>query len=43
MTTLLRVADRAGDNLFHLEDFVNREMSVSAADATAPGAAGGAL
>jgi ferritin len=43
MTTLLRIADRAGDNLFHLEDFVNREMSVAGADATAPGAAGGTL
>jgi len=43
MTTLLRIADRAGDNLFHLEDFVNREMKPAGDDATAPTAAGGAL
>ncbi|WP_197379172.1 ferritin [Mycolicibacterium mengxianglii] len=43
MTTLLRIADRAGENLFHLEDFVNREMSQTGADATAPAAAGGSL
>ena len=43
MTTLLRIADRAGANLFHLEDFVAREMSQDGADATAPAAAGGAL
>src|SRR3954466_1430151 len=27
MTTLLRIVRRAGDNLFHVEDFVAREMS----------------
>ena len=43
MTTLLRIADRAGANLFDLEDFVAREMSAPAADPTAPAAAGGAL
>jgi ferritin len=43
MTTLLRIADRAGDNLFHLEDFVAREMSYDNADAAAPAAAGGLL
>jgi bacterioferritin B len=44
MTTLLRIAERAGDNLFHLEDFVAREMSAAdGSDATAPAAAGGAL
>ncbi|BBY86017.1 Bacterioferritin BfrB [Mycolicibacterium tokaiense] len=44
MTTLLRIAERAGDNLFHLEDFVAREMpAADGADATAPAAAGGAL
>lgn len=43
VTTLVRIADRAGANLFHLEDFVARELSVAAADATAPRAAGGAL
>ena len=29
MTTLVRIADRAGTNLFHLEDFVAREISVA--------------
>ncbi|MGE0219246.1 ferritin [Mycolicibacterium sp.] len=43
MTTLVRIAERAGADLFHLEDFVAREMSTGAADPTAPKAAGGAL
>ncbi len=43
MTTLLRIADRAGANLFDLEDFVSREMVAGPADATAPAAAGGSL
>ena len=43
MTTLLRTADRAGDNLFHLEDFVAREMSHGQSDPTSPTVAGGAL
>ncbi|AKS31261.1 ferritin [Mycolicibacterium goodii] len=43
MTTLVRIADRAGSDLFHLEDFVAREMSAAGADPTAPRAAGGAL
>lgn len=43
MTTLLAIAKRAGDNLFHLEDFVAREMAGDSADPTAPAAAGGAL
>lgn len=43
MTTLVRIADRAGDNLFNLEDFVAREMAAPAADPSAPKAAGGAL
>ena len=43
MTTLLRIADRAGTNLFHLEDFVAREMGVAAKDLAAPKAAGGAI
>jgi ferritin len=42
MTTLVRIADRAGANLFHLEDFVAREMESSAAT-SAPRAAGGHL
>ncbi|ODU01921.1 MAG: bacterioferritin [Pseudonocardia sp. SCN 72-86] len=43
MTTLLTVVRRAGDNLFHIEDFVAREMSraAAAADASAPPVAGG--
>jgi ferritin len=42
MTTLVNVAKRAGDNLFHLEDFLAREISGGAADdPTAPTAAGG--
>ncbi|HEY1968732.1 MAG TPA: ferritin [Pseudonocardia sp.] len=41
MSTLLRVVDRAGDNLFHIEDFVARELtSGEAADPTTPPAAG---
>ena len=42
MTTLLTIVDRAGDNLFHIEDFVAREMNKKASEATgAPRAAGG--
>lgn len=43
MTTLVRVADRAGADLFHLEDFVARDIAGATADPTAPAAAGGAL
>ncbi|SNT26870.1 ferritin [Rhodococcoides kyotonense] len=44
MKTLLNIADRAGHNLFDLEEFVAREMSgAAAADAGAPHAAGGSL
>ena len=43
MTTLVRIADRAGANLFHLEDFVAREIGKAATDPAAPKAAGGAL
>ena len=42
-TTLIRIADRAGTNLFHLEDFVARELATTAADPNAPKAAGGNL
>ncbi|WP_430335087.1 ferritin [Rhodococcus sp. ACT016] len=43
MTTLLTIADRAGSNLFDLEDFVAREMS-SVDDASgAPPVAGGKI
>lgn len=42
MTTLLTVVRRAGDNLFHIEDFVAREMTrTGAVDASAPPVAGG--
>ena len=43
MTTLVRIAERAGDNLFNLEDFVAREMAAAATDPSAPKAAGGTL
>lgn len=43
MTTLVRVAERAGDDLFHLEDFVAREITAAESDPTAPTAAGGAI
>ncbi|WP_006242468.1 ferritin [Mycolicibacterium tusciae] len=44
MTTLVRIAERAGDNLFNLEDFVAREMAAAAAaNPSAPKAAGGTL
>lgn len=43
ITTLVRISERAGANLFHLEDFVARELSGATADATAPKAAGGNL
>ena len=43
MTTLVRIAERAGADLFHLEDFVAREITASGADPAAPKAAGGAI
>ncbi len=44
MKTLLNVARRAGDNLFHLEEYLARETVGDAAnDPTAPPAAGGAV
>ncbi|MDV6274597.1 ferritin [Rhodococcus erythropolis] len=43
MTTLLTIADRAGANLFDLEDFVSREMSTVADTTGAPNAAGGTI
>lgn len=43
ITTLVRISERAGANLFHLEDFVARELAVASADPTAPKAAGGNL
>ncbi|MDF3320209.1 ferritin, partial [Rhodococcus sp. C3V] len=38
MTTLLTIADRAGANLFDLEDFVSREMSTVGDTTGAPSA-----
>jgi len=44
MSTLLTVPQRAGDNLFEVENFLARETGGNAGvDADAPGAAGGAL
>ncbi|MFB9906484.1 ferritin [Allokutzneria oryzae] len=44
MTTLLTIVDRAGDNLFHIEDFLVREnVGDEGDDPTAPPAAGGAV
>ncbi len=43
MTTLVRVSERAGADLFHLEDFVAREIGAAQADPTAPKVAGGRL
>lgn len=41
MSTLLTVVERAGDNLFHVEDFLARESVGDAVDPTAPRTAGG--
>ena len=41
MTRLLRVADRAGHNLFDLENFVAREIGTGATEPGAPRIAGG--
>ena len=43
ITTLVRVSERAGTDLFHLEDFVAREVAAGVADPLAPKAAGGAV
>jgi bacterioferritin B len=45
MSTLLTVVERAGDNLFNVEDFLARESvgELGAADPTAPRTAGGRL
>lgn len=44
MTTLLTIVDRASGNLFHLENFVARELnSGGSADPTAPPVAGGGI
>jgi ferritin len=41
MTTLLRVAERAGTNLFEIENFVAREINSAPSQSDAPHAAGG--
>lgn len=42
MTTLLTIVDRAGENLFHIEDFIAREMtSESRGGGNTPRASGG--
>lgn len=41
MTTLVRVAGRAGDNLFDLENFLAREVGTVSAEPGAPRIAGG--
>ncbi|MFD4429314.1 ferritin [Nocardia sp. NPDC058497] len=43
MNTLLNIADRAGSNLFDLENFIAREMSTPSDASGAPSAAGGHL
>lgn len=43
MTSLVRVADRAGANLFDLENFVAREIDSPRGVSDAPAAAGGRL
>ena len=44
MSTLLRVVERAGENLFHVEDFLAREsVGHAGEDPTAPRTAGGRL
>ena len=44
MSTLLTIAQRAGDNLFDIENYIAREtIAGGPVDADAPGAAGGAL
>jgi len=43
MNTLLAIMDRAGTNVFHIEDFLSREDVGAETDPTAPRVAGGAL
>jgi ferritin len=42
MSTLLQVAERVGDNLMLLEDYLAREVVSEGTDPTAPHSAGGA-
>lgn len=43
MSTLLRIAERAGSNLFDLENYLAREVGSAPAESGAPRAAGGRL
>jgi bacterioferritin B len=43
MTSLVRVADRAGANMFDLENFVAREIGSQRSSGEVPAAAGGRL
>jgi hypothetical protein len=43
MSTLVQVAERCGDNLLLLEDYLARESGAGGTDPTAPHAAGGAV
>jgi bacterioferritin B len=43
MTSLVRVADRAGANLFDLENFIAREIDSPQSASDVPAAAGGRL
>lgn len=44
VSTLLTIAQRAGDNLFDIENFIAREqIGAVGVDADAPGVAGGAI
>jgi len=44
MSTLLHTVDRAGTNVFHIEDFLSREsVGAGGTDPTAPRVAGGAI
>lgn len=43
MTTLLTIADRAGSNLFDLEEFIAREMDGPSDASGAPSVAGGSV
>ena len=44
MSTLLHTVDRAGTNVFHIEDFLSREnVGAEGTDPTAPRVAGGAI
>lgn len=43
MSSLVRVAERAGHNMFDLENFIARDLGTTTADASAPRIAGGGV